>query len=63
MNTKPETGTCDDLIGITLAVLMFALQGCIVLSMTTDRVGGTSGAARGAMVTAAAEHSAFRIPA
>ncbi len=36
MKTNTETVTRDDLMGITMAVLMFMLQGCMVLAMSTD---------------------------
>ncbi len=36
MKTNTETVTRDDLMGITMAVLMFVLQGCMVWAMSTD---------------------------
>jgi len=38
MNTRSESVTRDDLMGMTIAVLMFVLQGCMLLAMSTDRV-------------------------
>lgn len=38
MKTNTESVSRDDLMGMTMAVLMFVLQGCMVLAMTTDRL-------------------------
>lgn len=63
MNTKSELVTRDDLIGLTLAVLMFALQACMLMTMSTDRMAGIFGPAHGTIVAAEAARSANRIPA
>ena len=38
MKTNTESITRDDLMGMTIAVLMFVLQGGMVLAMTTDHL-------------------------
>ena len=38
MKTNTESFTRDDLMGMTIAVLMFVLQGCMVLAMSTDHL-------------------------
>lgn len=63
MKTQSEATARDDLIGLTLAVLMFALQACMLLTMSTDRGAGMSGPAHGTVVAAEAARSANRIPA
>jgi hypothetical protein len=53
MKTKTASFTRDDLMGMTLAVLMFVLQGCMVVAMSTDRVVAAElGAVHGAVLAA-----------
>lgn len=63
MNTKIETGHRDDIIGLTLAVLMFALQGCMLLTMTTDSLAADHGALRGTVLVAGADDIGSGSPA
>ncbi len=57
MNTKTETDGRDDFIGITLAVLMFALQGCMLMTMTTERVANQDPGSRSAIVADAGDRA------
>ena len=38
MNIKTASVTRDDFMGMTIAVLMFVLQGCMVLAMSNDQL-------------------------
>ena len=38
MKINTDSATCDDLMGITIAVLIFVLQGSMVLAMSTDHL-------------------------
>ena len=38
MKTSTESVSRDDLMGMTMAVLMFVLQGCMLLAMSTDHL-------------------------
>jgi hypothetical protein len=53
MKDATRTTIRDDLIGIALAMLMFALQGAMVLSMSSDDLATTPAAPRGGMIAAA----------
>ncbi len=56
MKTNTESVTREDLMGMTIAVLMFVLQGCMVLAMSTDRlVAAELTAVRGAVLAAHAD--------
>ncbi|OGT81699.1 MAG: hypothetical protein A3H91_10525 [Gammaproteobacteria bacterium RIFCSPLOWO2_02_FULL_61_13] len=59
MKTSTESVSRDDLMGMTMAVLMFVLQGCMVLAMSTDRVVAAElTGARGAVMAAHADSTA-----
>lgn len=62
MNTKTESDGRDDFIGITLAVLMFALQGCMLMTMTTDRVADRDTGTRSAIVAVAGDRAVHGNP-
>ena len=56
MKTNTESVTRDDLMGMTIAVLMFVLQGCMVLAMSTDYlVAAELTAVHGTMIAAHAD--------
>jgi acyl-coenzyme A thioesterase PaaI-like protein len=56
MKTNTKSDTRDDLMGMTIAVLMFVLQGCMVLAMSTDHlVAAKLTAVHGAVIAAHAD--------
>lgn len=58
MKTNTEIVTRDDLMGMTIAVLMFVLQGCMLLAMSTDHlVAAELSAVHGAVLAAHADAS------
>lgn len=53
MNTGSESVTRDDLMGMTMAVLMFVLQGCMLMAMSTDHLAAAElSGARSAVIAA-----------
>ena len=58
MKTNTESVSRDDLMGMTIAVLMFVLQGCMVLAMSTDHlVAAELTAVHGTVIAAHADSS------
>lgn len=59
MKSRSESVTRDDLMGMTIAVLMFVLQGCMLLAMSTDHLAGAQmTGARSAVIAAHADSAA-----
>ena len=59
MKIETASVTRDDLMGMTIAVLMFVLQGCMVLAMSTDHlVAAELTAVHGAVIAAHADSAA-----